>query len=343
MEYHRVGGLLYELLRPWPADDPLAASLRRIHDGAVSGHLRILWELARLKPVLDATGYPWAVIKGPVLVDGLYGSAGARPYADLDLLVDPAGFRDVLAALQQVGGRVVDRNWTALRRDLRGQVHVLLPGDVPLDVHWNLVNMYRRAIRIDTPELLARGVEVNLGGLIVRTLDATDAVLHLALHAGLSGGDRLIWLKDIERSAAIRPPSWELAVDRARQWRIAGVVGLMLARARDVLDARIPGPVLQRLISERTRRLIRAVDRAAPWELSMGRLSAPNVVLSRGIVHGLAGGSRWFLERTVRGLDPREPAATSAFTPSGGDPERDAYLDAIAVRGANPHGRRRPE
>jgi hypothetical protein len=333
--YHRVGGMVYERLRQLVRpEDPLVTSLAVGYEAAVRGHMRVLWELARLKPVLDGTAVRWAVIKGPALVEPLYGAPGRRPYADLDLLVEPSGFREILGALEGVGSPVLDRNWSVLNREMRGEVHLFLPGGTPLDLHWNVVNMYRRGIWIETTELLDRAVEIDLGGIRTKTLDDADTILHLALHASVSGGDRLIWLKDIER-ASTRAFRWETVVERARQWKIAGSVGLILARSRDVLGAEVPDWVPRRLLRYGSPTLIRIVDRISPWEFSMGRLSAANLLLSRGISYGLFDGSKWILERSIRNLDPREPAASSAFTPTGGDSDKDAFLDAVVASGAN--------
>lgn len=332
--YHRIGGMLYESLRPkLVSGDPVVQKLGQGYEAAVRGHLRVLWELARLKPILDATGVRWAVIKGPVLVEPLYDAPGRRGYADLDVLVEPSGFHDVVRALQQAGSPLLDTNWTRLRRDMRGEVHVILPGGTPLDLHWNLINMYRRDMWIDSAGLLARAVEIELGGFKVQTLDRADTIVHLAVHAGLSGGDRLIWLKDIERAAAVRAPDWDVVVERARQWKVGGPVGLILSRAIDTLGAAVPDSVPRRLLKRRTTMLIRAVDHISPWELAMGRLTAANVLLSRSVAYGLISGSQWIIQRSIRNLDPRERAASSAFTPSGGDRERDAFIDAVVSGG----------
>lgn len=334
--YHRVGGILYEALRQLvEPDHPVVAALGAQYAAAVRGHMRVIWELAQVKPALDASGARWAVIKGPALVEPLYGAPGRRPYADLDLLVDPAGFRDAVTALEDAGSRLLDRNWLVLRRDLRGEVHLVLPGGTPLDLHWNVLNMNRRRMWIETSELLERAPALDLGGLTVRTLDPTDTVLHLAVHGGTSGGDRLIWLKDIERAVALRPPSWQVLVERARGWNVAGPVGFMLARSAAILGADVPEGVTRVLLGRGSTALIQFVDRISPWELALGRLTAANLVVARGIAHGRVGGLRWMVERMVRNLDPREPEASSALTPSGGDQDRDAYFDAVVALGAD--------
>src|SRR4051794_1598042 len=157
--FHRVDGLAYEaLLSALGPDDALVDRLGLAYGAAVRSHLAALWALAQLQPALEATGARWAVIKGPALAEPLYGAPGRRPYADLDLLVQPAAFRDVLDTLDASGASLLDRNWRVLRRDLRGELHMRSQRGVPLDVHWNVVNMYRRRTMIDTDELLSRSI-----------------------------------------------------------------------------------------------------------------------------------------------------------------------------------------
>jgi len=329
-EYHGVTGLAYERLRTLPSTpEAFVATLHDRYIQAVQGHLRVIWGLAQLQPLLDATGAPWAIIKGPVAVELLYSAPGQRAYQDLDLLVAPTAFRDVLAALEAAGSEVMDRNWPRLRKEMLGEVHVRAPRGTSLDVHWNLINMNRGRMSIDSEEVLGRAVRREIGGIMVPVLDPADMVVHLAVHAALSGGDRLLWLKDIERASGALDPSWEAVVERARRWNVAAPAGLILGRARDVLDAPIPGWVPVQLVGRRTAGLVRFVERLSPWELSVGRLTAASHVISRSVSQGLVGASLWFVRRTLRSLDPREPAASSAFTARGNDTDREAFIDAV--------------
>ena len=197
----------------------------------------------------------------------------------------------MLTALEEHGLEQLDRNWAVLRREMRGEVHYRGASPVEIDLHWNLINMYRGRMRVRTGELLARAASVNLAGIEVETLDPTDSLIHLCVHAAISGGDRMIWLKDIERAVVIRPPAWDKLVSRANGWNVAGPVGLMLGRSRDFLDTPVPRRVIGDLVSRRARRLIRTVDRLSPWPRALGRLTSPNRLMARSIGQGLLGGS----------------------------------------------------
>jgi hypothetical protein len=124
----------------------------------------------------------------------------------------------------------------------------------------------------------------------------------------ISGGDKLRWLKDLSARPRRRLP-WKRR-RRARRWGVAAPTGLILARSREVLAAPIPAWVPAQLLGAGSTRLVRLVERASPWELSVGRLTAASHVVSRSISQGpvvhRSGSFGGF-----RSLDPREPAASS--------------------------------
>lgn len=341
--YHRVSGVAYARLQGIGGLPPdLVAALSVRHETALRHHLLIMWELARLRPVLDESGAAWAVIKGPVAAELLYDSPGQRTYGDLDVLVAPAQFGRVLESVQANGTRMLDRNWLAIRREMRGEVHLELPGGSLLDLHWNLVNIYRGDISIDTTAMLGRAQTVELGGVTVPALDSTDAVIHLALHGTLSGGDKLIWMSDIANACHRRAPDWDELVRRAEAWNVAAPVGFMLARSATVVGANAPEWVWQRLLGRRYRLLMSLVNRLSPWQTAAGRLRTPSLLLARSMGYDLPGAMRWLVSRTLRGFDPREPAASSSFTPRGDAADYEAFVRKVVGSSTQPRrGRNR--
>lgn len=332
--FHGVAGLLHHRLRGVAGvPKELAEPLKERYDHAVRRHLQMTWELAGLRTVLDGSGVDWAVIKGPAAAELLYHDPGLRPYDDIDVVVEPARFDDALAALREGGIRLLDRNWTVIRRDLRGELHLLLPGGTPLDLHWHLVNMYRGRMRIDTAGMLRRAVRVDLGGVPAPTLDATDSMIHLALHGTLAGGDRLRWMKDVALATTTRPPDWVELVRRADAWNVSAPVGFMLERTRGVLHAAIPDDLPPRLLGYRYGALVRIADRISPWERARGRLTTASLLLARSMGLGPGGAAGWLVARTFRNLDPREPEASSNFTPRGDDRDFEAFVRAVVDSG----------
>lgn len=328
--YHAVAGIVHERLAPLDVPEALLHALAEQREEAVRRHLLVTWALARLQPVLDASPVPWAVVKGPVLAE-LHGAPGRRSYRDLDLLVDPAGFADVLERLQAAGGELLDSNWRVLRRELRGELHLGLPGGVPLDLHWSLINMYRASTSVDSAEMLARRVSMEMGGVRAWSLEPTDRLVHVAVHGALSGADRLMWMKDLDLATRAAGVDWRAVVERSERWHVARPVGLMLHRTALTLGTPLPRGLVNRVLGRRYRRIADLLDRFSPWQHALGRVTTPSLLLARSIGQGPMGTVAWLARRTVRNLDPREPAASSAFTPSGTDDDRLAYLAAVTA------------
>jgi hypothetical protein len=216
---------------------------------AVAQHLRVTAELAELAPLLEGLGIAWAVVKGPALAELAYPRPELRVYTDLDLLVDPRSFGTVVEALECSGAQLLDRNWTYLREHARSEASMLLRHGTYLDLHWHLVNnAHARAnFRWDTAASLDRRRIIDVGGIEVPTLDAEDTLLHVALHAAISGGHRLSWIKDVERLVVTGGFDWEVVVGRARNAKITLPVGVILRRAARLLAAPVPRAVLRRL------------------------------------------------------------------------------------------------
>jgi hypothetical protein len=149
---------------------------------------------------------------------------------------------------------------------MQAELSFQLPNGTALDLHWHLLNSRRRrqAFPLDMDAVLARRRAVPVAGLTVPALSEVDQLLHLALHACLSGGHRLQWLKDLERGAAATA-DWETVVARARASATGLPVALVLERARDVLGAAVPLEVLDALAPRTGWRAVgRAATKAAP-------------------------------------------------------------------------------
>jgi hypothetical protein len=330
--YHRVGGLAYVRLRAHDVPAAVLDGLRQMYTEAVHHHMRTIWALGRLQPILDQgeSRAGWVIVKGPVLVEQLYGDPGTRSYADLDALVEPEKFARVVAELEAAGIPLLDRNWKVIRRESFGELHFLLPGNLLLDLHWSLVTIYRGRTAVSSREILGRRRKVVLAGLPAWSLDPADQVLHLAMHAALSGADRLIWLKDIDLAVRALGNEWDVVAERAARWGVAAPVGLALLRAARTLGTPVPPGLAEQLLGRFYRALLPVIDRLSPWQQAFGRVTTPSLLLARSIGQGPVGSAGWLMRRSIRNLDPREPAASEAFTPRGDRADRDAFFESVA-------------
>jgi len=313
--FHGVTGCVHDSLHPLlpPGQGAILATEYR---QSVGMHLQTLAGLAELAPVLGALDLPWLVVKGPVLAETVYPRPDLRSYNDLDVVVPAASLGQVLEAVEESGASLLDVNWPLLSERNVAELLLRLPGGTLLDLHWHLVNEVgpRQAFRIPMAALMERSRLVRVGRTDVRTLDATDSLLHLCMHGCLSGGNRLVWLKDVERALAHDPPDWEEIVTRARAWRVTLPVALTLSRARAILGAGVPEGLTEALTSNRRVwcRIAAIADRVSPIDRSLGTRSIARMV-SRSTRDAATSSLRELAHHTLKGL--QSPLATTQDQP----------------------------
>jgi hypothetical protein len=306
----RAGGSLDELVEAAPIEAlPAAAAVHRVTGSILRGldgvsgvpcdvtaqltarqrqsslhHLLIVGALSRIRGAFDEAGLSWVVMKGPVAAALLYPDVGDRSYSDLDLLLDRPSFPHAMRILEDLGFQHSIHNWALAEQMLAGQVGLTTP-TVQVDLHWHLhySRQDRRPFAIDPEAMVERARHVPVSGLTVPTLDPVDTLITLAFHAARSDGHRLLWLKDVERAVAVDEPDLDELVRRCRTYRCAPPVGLILGRARALLDAEIPDEI---------------VNATAPWAVRaadrlVSRLVSPVQLHDRDTV------TRW-LSRSVR-------------------------------------------
>ena len=251
---HRVAGCVYATLRhaDWLEPEALAA-IGRARGEVLGRHLRDLAELRRFSELFGSAGIPWLVFKGPALAGHVYARPDLRTSGDIDLLVAPGTARAAMELLESEGYKSTDEDWSQLRKDVAGQVGLLTPWGTSVDLHWYLISYegVRKDFSISPTALLERAQTVTLGPQKVPTFDSTDTLLHLAVHAGLDGGNRLVWLKDIDQTVRACPPSWSLLVERAHEWGAGALVAVMLVRAARVLQTPLPEGIVRQLCASR--------------------------------------------------------------------------------------------
>jgi hypothetical protein len=247
--YHRVPGVVYRALAGVDIDAAALEELRSAYRMATAAHARCLVELAAAAEVLGGLAMPWLVVKGPVLVELGYRDPGARLYEDLDLVVAAADLPMALALLEAAGGHVTDLNWPMMAKLRRAEIPMILARGMLCDLHWHLLVTPNARSRFPLPmeELVDRRRIVPIGGTEVATLDAIDGLLYLCLHGSLSGGHQLVWLKDLDEMLEAEPTQWEEFVRRARRYGLDLVAAIQLERARTVLGAAVPEPVVESL------------------------------------------------------------------------------------------------
>lgn len=217
---------------------PVPASADQGRYRGIATRMRAMVDVHDVGAALDSAGVRWLVVKGPVLAEAVYSRTSVRSYSDLDVLVHPEDLGIALQALQEARFGLLDQNWGLIASSGRGEVSLTTPNGNLLDLHWNLVNdrRTRRSFALDVRAMVDRRIHVDVDGQSVPALDPLDTVLHLGLHAGLSGGHRLQWLLDLHQAVRWSRCTPEELATRAAQLRLRLPMRVMLDRVARYLD-----------------------------------------------------------------------------------------------------------
>jgi hypothetical protein len=342
--YHGIAGYVHAAAAHLPVvPEEERTRLEAVRKRTAMNHLRGLAQLRFLRDTFDDAGIPWLVVKGPTLATPVHGASDLRWYGDLDVVVPPRQLEGALTALEARGCETLDRNWRLIHAEMKGEVHVRLPMGTELDLHWHLLNDLRPrgAFSVPIPALFERSQQLDVGGIEVPTLDPADTVVYVVLHMMLSGADRLVWVKDLERLLALPSAPPPATLERARAWG----VGLALVAALDRMDRAVGSPPAAReLLEDAPRRrvwtkLSRLAWARSPVEREDGGPSLARVVARS--VRPTQRGSMWELTRKTwehlrsdgatdhTQLLPADDPRSDRYD-AGGEEARSDYLAAVA-------------
>jgi hypothetical protein len=237
--------------------EPLRAQRPRF----LAAQARTVAVLGELGEIFAVLGCPWVVLKGPALAYSVYPRPDLRHSVDLDLLVPPGRFGDVLAGLAAGGFTLLDRNWPVIAELTPGELRVQASREVLIDLHWTVLNdpTLRRRFRMSTTPLLDRTRRLEPPGF--PALCEVDQLVHLGIHGALSGANRLVWLLDAHLAAA-RISDWDAVVSAARAMDAGPMLAVVLARAGRLWVSPVPPSVLRHLAGGPGWRMVeRLVDR----------------------------------------------------------------------------------
>lgn len=257
-DYHGVGPLL------------LARAGAQIFRGEAVA--RTMWELRHrhvlslLLQALAAAGISCVAMKGTALAYDLYEEPSLRPRGDTDLLIAPADLQRTRAILE-AQGFVAFYDQAAEADAGRSQEPWTFPApggsSHDVDLHWQPLNGPSLEAVLPTAEALAGAVPLPRLCPEALALSHPHSLLHACVHrarhilspyfsGGVAhyGGDRLIWLCDIDLLVkAMSPQDWEIVLDRAETAGIGPVCHGALADAGRLLGTTPPEAVLERLAS----------------------------------------------------------------------------------------------
>ena len=235
-------------------------------------NLFLAQELVRLIAILEANGIPVLPFKGPVLAAMAYKNLSLRQFGDLDILVrkrDVSGAMKLLMAEGYAVGVTLTRfqklvPTLSTRKDI---VLVNAAGNVRIELHWRLTGKHF-SFPVDAKRLWNRLESVPVAGRLIRTLSPQDLLLYLCMHGSRHSWERLGWICDVAEMVRVNSTwNWQEIMKNAAELGNGRNLALGLYLANDLLGARLPGGVLERIQADPAIRSLAAQVKALLFQV----------------------------------------------------------------------------
>jgi hypothetical protein len=181
--------------------------------------------------------------KGAALAYAVYSDPACRPMGDIDLWLQAGQLEIAAAALEHLGYQAQLKPTRPLALMIRARNELPLygtrSGSGLVELHWGVFpgEWLQRTTRIDDADLWARAVPATLADQPALILSPEDNLLQVAVHLAINHNMSAPWLRglvDIALLARHTPIDWSVSVQRARTWRVATAVWLVLSLAVDL-------------------------------------------------------------------------------------------------------------
>ena len=224
------------------------SALVELHRAQVFRMLGMIRELFHLLELLAGKDISLLVVKGPVLAVDAYGDAAIRSYGDLDLLVRQRDIRRATEVLEAAGYEAAVPLSAIDARKIPGQyLFTRSESSLLVELHNDLTLRYFPR-RLAIEELFARQTRVRLDGHEVPALSVEDELVYISVHGATHLWERLGWIADVAALVTRqRDINWQAVTKAAEQVGAERMLATGLCLASDLLQARLPAPVLRRL------------------------------------------------------------------------------------------------
>ena len=250
---------------------------------SVSPAENALVELSEIIAAASDTHLTIVPVKGPTLAFRLYDGPELRPFADLDLLIDPSEFEKADRLLRGLG-YVQEPGLLHADFYLKNHIHIgyELPGATKVELHWGLSHRFR-PWRISVDEVLARAEMRELGGRNIPSLSDEDHLIYLCTHLEEHGyysryadevsdeaivanpdvNNRLIWLLDIAMmlERLRNQLDWDAIFERACRWGVGGHMRSALRLSDRLLGVGAPEEFIEAFPTLKSYRFERCIAR----------------------------------------------------------------------------------
>ncbi len=275
------------------------ASLFQFFSNALRHTLRLLDAAEELTDAFRTRGIDAVLLKGAAHVFSIYKNPGARPMADVDVLVRREAFRDSIRIARDLGYAFGGSPSPA--NDVSDSVS-LAKGEIHVDLHERLT--HRLANDPDLGPLFDRAVNFPAGGENRRTLRIfapEDAALHAVLHIAHHGFSmRLIAFADLARLVAMPTFRSSLFAAELDRFRMAGVAYALIQRLEKNLGVSLG---VNLLLDVRSSLIARALPRLLDNETMRLKFEVPDkwryALIVRPLLDGLGPTARFLIGRAT--------------------------------------------
>jgi hypothetical protein len=241
---------LYDNLRKHKISGPLVKNLKEEYYRTWAQNKFAFSRAAEVVDRFHEAGIKTLLLKGSGLISTFYEDPGLRPMADIDLLVHRSDALRSICLLETLGWSSKYKTPSALvpfENANEFTDHV----NQKLDLHWRV--MWEGSQKSTDDDFWEASIPVNIGGVLTRTLNPSDHLLHVCVH-GAKWNDTapIRWIIDAMKilTSEKSKVDWERLIRQARDRRLALPMGQTLGYLTDTLEAPVPPEVLRELQSE---------------------------------------------------------------------------------------------
>ncbi|UCB44002.1 MAG: nucleotidyltransferase family protein [Dehalococcoidales bacterium] len=226
---------------------PYSEQLNRIYNNTLYRNVTLSNELVNVMSALKKDDITTISLKGTVLAEVLYENPALRAIADIDILVHPEDVSRAGAVLIDLGYELatMPATWEHHFHEVPYCKQAAFPFFIEL--HWSLED--RRFATVPEKKIWHRAQLLELQGVTTTVLSPEDNLLFLSTHLSKQSCELLKFLGDIAELLKKYEDEldWDYIVASARSWQTDIAVYYALRRAKDLLGAPVPAPVLKTL------------------------------------------------------------------------------------------------
>lgn len=214
-------------------EQPEREILQVEHERNIRAFFQQVQALTSIAIAFERDAIPFRLLKGVALASQCYPYPTGRGIGDIDIWIRAPDLERATRVLRQLGLGVV---WPKEQAPDFIRVYakelVFIPGEkssiaATVDLHWHPVGPWwvRAILGLDEEMLFVRSEAVMVAGRSYMTLDPTDNMLYLCLHAGLGHRyEGVRWMVDIAMLAKSGEINWERLNERAAGSRSTAIV-----------------------------------------------------------------------------------------------------------------------